>query len=168
MQQPSASHTSDVSYPSTHFFNPKQHLPIKSTVQLQLKCSKTDQFRRGATIIIGASKQDICPSADHKAVSTPQKACTQIRCYIPAPRQFSAYKTKTPNNNTQHTAFTQAPSGALRYQQPVYWVSLCSGRGRIPMKIIKAMGRWSSDCYRSYIRTPHRILRSLTSKLCAS
>ena len=30
------------------------------------------------------------------------------------------------------------------------------------------MGRWSSDCYRSYIHTPHRILRSLTSKLCTS
>ena len=35
---------------------------------------------------------------------------------------------------------------------------------RIPMRIIKAMGRWSSDVYRSYIRTPHRILRSLTNQ----
>ena len=43
----------EISYPSTHSFNPKQHLTIKdvtihqSTVQLRLKCSKTDQFRRG-------------------------------------------------------------------------------------------------------------------------
>ena len=57
----------EISYPSTHSFNPKQHLTIndvtihQSTVKLQLKCSKTDQFRRGATIIIRASKQDICP-----------------------------------------------------------------------------------------------------------
>ena len=57
----------EVSYPSTHSFYPKQHLTIKdiiihqNTVQLRLKSSKTDQFRRGATIIIGPSKQNICP-----------------------------------------------------------------------------------------------------------
>ena len=81
------------------------------------------------------------PGADHKAVSTPQKACTQIRCYIPAPRQFSAYKTKTPSNNTQHTAFTQAPSGALWYPQPVHWVSHCSGRGRNPYEDHQSHGQ---------------------------
>ena len=43
-----------------------------------------------------------------------------------------------------------------------------AAEARIPVKIIKAMGRWSSDCYCSYICTPYRILRSLTSKLCAS
>ena len=37
----------------------------------------------------------------------------------------------------------------------------------IPMKIIKAMGRWSSDGYHRYIHTPHKILRSITSKLRA-
>ena len=57
----------EVSYPSTHSFHPKQHLTIKdiiihqNTVQLLLTSSKTDQFRRGATIIIGPSKQNICP-----------------------------------------------------------------------------------------------------------
>ena len=33
----------------------------QNTLQLQLKSSKTVQFRRGATIIIGPSKQNICP-----------------------------------------------------------------------------------------------------------
>ena len=45
-------------------------------------------------------------SADHKAVPTPQEACTHIRCYILGPRRFSTYKTKTPSNGMQHTAFT--------------------------------------------------------------
>ena len=39
---------------------------------------------------------------------------------------------------------------------------------RIPIKIIKAMGRWTSDCYRRYIRTPHRTLRHMTHNLCTS
>ena len=65
-------------------------------------------------------------SADHKTVPTPQEACTQIGCNIPSPRQFSAYKTKTPSNDTKHTAFTQAPSGALWYLQLAHWVSHCS------------------------------------------
>ena len=58
-------------------------------------------------------------------------------------------------------------SRALWYPQPAHWVSHCSSRSQ-NLRIIKAMGRWSSDCYRNYIHTPHRILRSLSSKLCAS
>ena len=56
----------------------------------------------------------------------------QIRCNIPSPRQFSAYKTKTPSNGTQHTAFNQAPSRALWYSQPAHWFCHCSSRSRNP------------------------------------
>ena len=62
-------------------FNYKWHLhsPEHSTAMAQ--CSKTDQLRRGATIIIGPSKQDICPvQITWKVVPTPQDACRQIRC----------------------------------------------------------------------------------------
>ena len=71
-------------------------------------------------------------SADHKALPTPQEARTQIRCNIPAQKWLSAYKTKTPSNDTQHTAFTQVLSEALWYPQPAHWVSRCSSRSRNP------------------------------------
>ena len=51
---------------STHSFHPKQHLTVndiiihQNTIQLRLKCRNIDQFWRGATTIIGPSKQDIC------------------------------------------------------------------------------------------------------------
>ena len=164
----------EISYPSTHSFNPKQHLTIKdvtihqSTVQLRLKCSKTDQFRRGATIIIGASKQDICPVQITKQFLHLRKhahksdAIFRLRdgSLLTRPRLQAIIR------NTLHSL--KLPAELFGTHSLRIGSATAAAEAGIPMKIIKAMGRWSSDCYRSYIRTPHRILRSLTSKLCAS
>ena len=165
MQQPSASHTSDVlrageiSYPSTHSFNPKQHLTIKdvtihqSTVQLRLKCSKTDQFRRGATIIIGASKQDICPVQITKHFLHLRKhahksdAIFRLRdgSLLTRPRLQAIIR------NTLHSL--KLPAELFGTHSLRIGSATAAAEAGIPMKIIKAMGRWSSNCYRSYIRT---------------
>ena len=121
-------------------------------------------FRRGATMIIGLSNKTSVQCRSQS--STPQEICTQSRCYIPAPRCFSAYKTNGDSKQCYATHCIHSSS-----QRRLFGThSLHSGsatavaEARIPMRIIKAMGRWSSDVYRSYIRTPHRILRSLTNQ----
>ena len=103
-------------------------------------------------------------SADHKALPTPQEARTQIRCNILAQKWLSAYKTKTLSNDTQHTAFTQAPSGALWYTQPVHWVSHCSSRNWKPDNDHQSHWQMVHQIY-TY---PTQDTESLTSKLCAS
>ena len=57
----------EVSYPSVRNYSANKHLTlkdiriIKSTIEVNLKQSKTDQFSRGAQIVIGQSKQPTCP-----------------------------------------------------------------------------------------------------------
>ena len=106
-------------------------------------------------------------SADHKAVTIPHEACTQIRCNIPAQRWLSAYRPRLQAmiHNTLHSL--KLPAELFGTHSLCIGSATAAAEARIPMKIIKAMGRWSSDCYHRYIHTPHEILRSLTSKLCA-
>ena len=134
----------------------------QSTVQLRLKCSKTDQFRRGATIIIGASKQDICPVQITKQFLHLRKH---------AHKSDAIFRLRDGSLLTTPRLLAMTHNTLRSLKVPVELFGLCIGSATvvaeagIPMKIIKAMGRWSNDCYHS---TPHRILRSLTSKLCAS
>jgi hypothetical protein len=43
-----------------------------------------------------------------------------------------------------------------------------AGSAGLPTWLIKTLGRWSSDCYERYIRTPRDVLVSVTSKLIAN
>ena len=97
----------EVSYPSTNSFHPKQHLisykghhhsPEHGTATAQKQQNRSIQERGHYNYCTKQTKH--LPSADHKAVPRPQEACTQIRCNIPSPRMLSAYKTKTPSNDT--------------------------------------------------------------------
>ena len=168
--------SSEVSHPSTHSFNSKQHLTkyIKdiiihqNTVQLRLKSSKTDQFRRGATIIIAPSKQNICPVQITKQFlhlrKHAHKSDTIFRLkdgsLLTRPRLQAMIR------NTLHSL--ELPAELFGTHSLHIGSGTAAAEAGIPMKTIKAMGRWSSDCYRRYIHTPHKTLRSLTSKLCAS
>ena len=149
----------EVSYPSTHSFHPKQHLTIKdiiihqNTVELRLKSSKTDQFRRGATIIIGPSKQNICPVQITKQFLYLRKhahksdAIFRLKdgSLLTRPRLQAMIR------NTLHSL--KVPAELFGTHSLCIGSATAAAEAGIPMKIIKAMGRWSSDCYCRYICT---------------
>ena len=63
----------ELTTPSDTVFDPATHLTLKdvtidqrenpSLVQICLKVSKTDQERRGVSVLIGSTKDDLCPVA---------------------------------------------------------------------------------------------------------
>ena len=164
----------ELSYPSVRSYNPKQHLTVRditihnNTVQLWIKHSKTDQFGKGATIIIGPSKTDTCPVLIKQqflhfrrhARNTDALFCFQDGSLLTRPRLQAMLR------KALHAL--KLPAELFGTHSLRIGSATAAAEAGIPMNIIKAMGRWSSDCYLSYIRTPHKTPRSLTSKLCTS
>ena len=163
----------EVSYPSTSCYHHSKHLTLKdvsiqdNTIILQLKQSKTDQLGKGSKIVIGQSKQAICP--------------------VKITRRFLQYRQQANHSD----ALFRLKDGSLLTRQRLQLVlresltmlnlpakhfgthslrigsATAAAQAGVPVKIIKALGRWSSDCYRRYIRAPHKSLQELASKLCA-
>ena len=136
-----------------------------NTVQLWLKQSKTDQARKGATIIIGPSKADICPvHIAKKFLHCRRHAHALFRCHdgslLTLPRLQTLLRKALRSLKLPAELFS---THSLRIGS-----ATAAAEVGIPLNIIKAMGRWSSDCYRTDVRTPHKTLTNLTSKLCSS
>ncbi len=164
----------ELSYPSTHSYHHKQHLTMRdisihnNAVHLWLKQSKTDQACKGATIIIGPGNADICP------VHT-TKQFLHFRRHARASDALFRFQDGSLLTRPRLQTLLRKALRSLKLPAELFGThSLRLGSATaaaevgIPMDIIKAMGRWSSDCYRNYMRTPHKTLRSLTSKLCTS
>ena len=135
----------EVSYPSTHSFHPKQHLTIKeiiihqNTVQLRLKSSKRDQFRRGCHYHYRTKQTKHLSSADHKAVPTPQEARTLIRCNIRLKdgSLLTRPRLQAMICNTLHSL--KLPAELFGTHSLCIRSATTAAEAGIPMKIIKAM-----------------------------
>ena len=129
-------------------------------VHLQLKVSKTDPFRQGHTVIIGATGTSTCPSRalqNYLALlqltpSTPASPLFSFedRSYLTRPRLTTALRSLllTAGLNPDHYASHSFRIGA----------ATSAAAAGLPDWQIQAMGRWSSDCYMRYIRTPQSTL----------
>ena len=162
---------SEISYPSTRSYEPKYHLTLNditvsnNTVQLQLKHSKTDQLNKGATIIVGPSKKGVCPVQITKKF-------LYLRRHTHRSDAVFRHKDGSLLTRPRLQAIIRKSLHSLNLPANLYGThslrigsATAAAEAGISMKIIKAMGRWSSECYRDYIRTPHKTLRCIASKL---
>lgn len=153
-------------------FDPKFHLipqdvqvdsPVgPKSIRVFVKCSKTDPFRQGCFIYIGKNSSPLCPvnaiikylhwrgpragplftqrdgsPLTRKAVSVSIKSILQT---AGIPGHFSGHSFRI------GAATTAAEKG-------------------VPDHMIKMLGRWSSDAYQKYIRTPVHTLLQVSEKL---
>ena len=162
----------EITYPSSHYFDYNRHVTLEDitiqhkSIQLRIKYSKTDQVGAGSTIIIGRSKQDICPVKILKKF-------LHLRRH--AHRSDAAFRFKNGTLLTRRKlqAILHRTLHSLNLPAELFGThslrigsATAAAEAGVPIKVIKAMGRWSSDCYRRYIRTPHQSLQGLTRKLC--
>ena len=156
-------------------FDPKHHL-MKSDITLmtrsspryilvRLKVSKTDPFRQGQTLVIGTTNLPLCPisavvaylnsrplSLDSEplfiyksgAFLTREKLTRETRLLISKGGLHSS-------EFAGHSFRIGAPTTAASVNQPPW--------------LIKALGRWSSDCFERYIKTPPSVLAQVPKKL---
>ena len=135
-------------------------------IELRVPASKTDPFRRCATITVGASSGLCCP------VSNLSQYLDATRGR-PANTPLFAYSSGLP---LTHPVLTQQIQRALleagvpdarHYMSHSFRIGAATATAEagIPAWLIKTTGRWSSEAYLVYIRTPLATRRLVAERL---
>ena len=129
-----------------------------------LKASKTDAFRQGHTLVIACSTSPVC-------------AVTAMRDYFltacPRGPLFSFRSgrllTRSAVVNLLRDAARQAglPYNSLKGHSFHIGAASTAAAAGLPDWLIKVLGRWSSDCYQLYIRTPWTVLLSAAPRMAS-
>ena len=137
-------------------------------VYIILKVSKTDPFRQGVVISLFASQQMVCP---YRAIS--KLLMVRKRCgATPLDPIFVDSDGKCFNRplflSKIRTVLTRIGVDDKLYNTHSFRIGAATTAGSVRMEphLIKTLGRWNSDCYIRYIRTPKAELRDAQNALC--
>ena len=137
-------------------------------IHIRIKVSKTDPFRHGSNVIIAPSGSDICAVTAYKSY----RDIHRFQGHLPA-FQFSDGKflTRQAVSSAIHQLLTQAgiPDAHL-YNTHSFrsGAATTAAEANLPDWLIKTLGRWRSDSYQVYIKTPRNILRSVPARMTES
>lgn len=155
-------------------FNPNCHLSVAdvavdvplnpSCLQIFIKASKTDPFRKGCKILIGRGSPPLC--AVQAVVSYLARRGNHpgplflLENGLPLARSFLTDRLRAillaagiPGNFSSHSFRIGAATSAAR--------------AGLPDHLIQVLGRWKSDAYKQYIQTPPDvIIRSAKPLAC--
>ena len=136
-------------------------------LNLRIKASKTDPFRSSTTITIGSTSGIICPVRALKTYLS--------RASTDHAGPLFCYSNGTPLSRSQFTKELRAllAQGAginiadyAGHSFRIGAATTAASKG-LPHWLIQTLGRWSSDCYLRYIRTPAYVLAYVSKRLIA-
>ena len=163
---------SEFTVPNLASFSPSLHLSVQdisvdsmvspSCMRVHIKGSKTDPFRQGCYIHIGAGHLLLCAlSALMTSLSLRGNSAGPLfllqdgrplsRATLTEWLRQIMASARVPGNFSSHSFRIGAATVAAR--------------NGVPDHLIQAMGRWSSNAYQLYIRTPSASLATLSQKL---
>lgn len=132
-------------------------------IKVNIKTSKTDPFRRGCAIYIGKAKPPLCAVEAvlaylHIREATPgplfmlQSGEPLTRVLLTKWLREILEAANIPGNYASHSFRIGAATMAAR--------------NGVPDHLIQTLGRWSSDAFKGYVRTPVDVLVASSGKLC--
>jgi site-specific recombinase XerD len=132
-----------------------------STIKIHLSISKTDQFGKDIDIYLGRTNSDLCPMLRYlvKRPGPRSGPLFILQNGIPLQRdQFVRYL---------KDALDAAGISHAHYSGHSFRIGsvTAAARAGVPDHLIKALGRWESEAYQIYIRTPPSTLAALSSSL---
>ena len=127
-------------------------------LNLRIKASKTDPFRSSTTITIGSTSGIICP------VRALKRYLSRTSTDHAAP--LFCYSNGTPLSRSQFTKELRALLAQGGRSFRIGAATTAASKG-LPHWLIQTLGRWSSDCYLRYIRTPAYVLADVSKRLIA-
>ncbi len=142
-------------------FNQAMHKPISMTILI--KESKTDPFRVGQTITIGASSSTLCPVLAMKQYHSRRKLLSGPLFIHDSGKRLTK---QTIANETQ-SLLTKFGFNAALYAGHSYRIGAATttASAKLPSWLIKTLGRWSSDFYERYIKIPPGTLSGVSDTL---
>ena len=134
-----------------------------SSIEVNIKASKTDPFRTVVKLFIGRTGNALCPVA---AVL----AYLAARGNKPGPLfNFADGKPLTKERFVHHTreALSQAGINASNYAGHSFRIGAATVAAAVGIQdsTIKMLGQWKSEVYQLYIHTPREHLAALTPRL---
>ena len=163
----------EVVAPNQHEFDPGTTLcysdilvdsKLKPTmIQATIKASKTDPFRQGVSLYLGATGMQLCPV-------TAVLAYMVVRGNSPGPLfhwQNGSYLTRESFINSLREVLTSAGYPPEKYAGHSFRIGAATTAARcgIPDSLIQTLGRWQSSAYMRYIRTSPDTLRQVSTTL---
>ena len=163
----------EITTPSDASFNADLHLSFgdlavdnptaPSVVRIHLKSSKTDQFRRGVDVFIGSTHNELCPVAAMMAYLAQRGG---------HPGALFHFEDGTLLTPARFTARVRDALEALGHTGKSYaghsfriGAATTAAEKGLEDSLIKALGRWESDAYLLYVRTPRERLAAVAKIL---
>ena len=136
-----------------------------SSMPIRIKSSKTDPFRKGCFIHIGLGRYPLC--AVHAMM-------TYLAARGDAPGPLFLFANRQPLTRTSLTDWlrqimtsARIPGNFSSHSFRIGAAAVAAHSG-IPDHLIQTMGRWSSNAYQLYIRTPADYLVALSQNLASA
>ena len=163
----------ELTVPTASAFDPSSHLSLKDIaidkrddpplVQIHRKVSKTDQERKGVSIFIGKKGDDLCSVAALTAYLA-------FRGHAESP--LFQFKDRTPLIKDRFVQHVRAVLSSAGYDPSVYaghsfriGAATTAAQRGIEDSVIKALGRWKSEAFQTYIKMLWDRLASIASIL---
>ena len=156
-------------------FNPTVHLCTRDItfipniespdhMLVTIKQSKTDPFRKGCTLTIARSTTSICSVMAMRDYLLQRKPAATGPLFTFANGKWlsRASLTKELRSTLQHCGLPAEHYFTHSFRIGAATTAAAAG---IPSWLIKVLGRWSSDCYERYVRTPQEMLLAVSKKL---
>ena len=167
-------HSGEILIPSDASYNPAAHLSygdlrVDSTsspsfIELHIKSSRTDVFRKGILIYFGITGMDLFPVA---AIL----GCMVCHNKSPGPVLVFSDRWDLAHLQSPGERTTQCPGPVSGGCQPLFWPEFCTGVATsaaacgIPNSLINTLGRWESSVYMLCIQTPCSTLSAVSKTL---
>ena len=133
-----------------------------SSLYIHIKSSKTDPFRQGCFIYLGHGQASLCPIAAIMSYLH-LRGSSQGPLFIDSTGQ--------PLTRVRLSSFLQStiaaagiPGQFSGHSFRIGAATMAAQHG-IPDHLIKTMGRWTSDAYQLYVRTPVDLILSVSERL---
>ena len=128
---------------------------------INIKASKTDPFRQGCNIKLAPSRSQICPVAALSAfiISHPTKTGPMFTY------ADGTYLTRRRLNNLLRTIFPKKPNEPISTHSLRIGAATTAAAAGLPKWLIQQLGRWNSDCFRTYIRIPNQTINAVSHLL---
>ena len=161
--------SSEYTSPTTKTFDPDTTLCFQdihihnNIIQLNIKTSKTDPFRQGCTIRLAQSMAPICPvrAISEYVINHPTKNGPLFRF------TDGTYLTRRKYNDLLKMALPHIPKHIVSSHSLRIGAAMTAAAAGLPRWLIQQLGRWNSDCFRTYIRIPQQTIVN-TTKLLAT
>ena len=164
---------SDFTVPSVHDYDPSAHLSFKdlsidsrdspSVIQLHIKQSKTNPFRKGIRLFLGKTGTDVCPlkAILPYLVARGTKPGPLFLTTDGLPLKWQKF------HNCLSTLLKNIGLPASQYNTHSFRIGAATSAkdAGILDTHIQMLGRWRSSAYQQYIRTSPSRLAELTSAL---